>query len=96
MAHFEFIGKDHIKRGCHCQLEECSLDCALRRKLVNKPTNADRIRAMSDEEMAEIMVGDCPPNYPHGDCREYEKFDGNLDCCKCWLYWLKSPAEVDK
>lgn len=58
-----------------------------------KPTNADRIRSMSDEELAEIMVGDCPTNYPHGDCREYEKFDGNLDCCKCWLDWLKQEVE---
>jgi hypothetical protein len=48
-------------------------------------TNYDRIRAKSVEELAEIMVGDCPPNYPHGDCREYEKNDGNLDCSKCWL-----------
>ena len=51
--------------------------------------NADRIRAMSVEEMAEIMVSNCPPNYPHGDCREYEKWDGNLDCQQCWLDWLK-------
>ena len=63
---------------------------------IGKPqTSADRIRAMTDEELAEIMVGDCPPNYPHGDCREYEKYDGNLDCCKCWLDWLKSPVEVE-
>ena len=56
-------------------------------------TNADRIKAMTDEELSEIMVSVCPPNYPHGECREYEKYDGNLDCCKCWLDWLKEEAE---
>ena len=45
---------------------------------------------MTDEELAEIMVGDCPPNYPKGDCREYEKNDGNLDCPECWLDWLRT------
>lgn len=58
-------------------------------------SNTDRIRSMTGEELAEIMVSVCPPNYPHGDCREYEKFDGNLDCCRCWLDWLKSPVEAD-
>ena len=59
-------------------------------------TNYGRIIRMTPEELAEIMVGDCPPNYPHGDCREYEKYDGNLDCCKCWLDWLRSPVEENK
>lgn len=58
-------------------------------------TNYDRLISKTPEELAKIMVGDCPPNYPHGDCREYEKYDGNLDCCKCWLDWLKSPVEVN-
>ena len=50
-------------------------------------TNADRIRAMSDEELATIL-GDkciCPPT---GECtRQYG------DCIACWLEWLKQPAE---
>ena len=51
-----------------------------------RKTNADRIRAMSVEKMAEIMVHDCPPNYQHGDCHE-------LDCQQCWLDWLKQEVE---
>lgn len=49
-------------------------------------TNADRIRAMSDEELAKIL-GDkciCPPT------NECEKLCG--DCDVCWLEWLRHPA----
>lgn len=64
---------------------------------IEKPqTNYDRLVSKTPEELAEIMVSDCPPNYPHGECREYEKNDGNLDCSKCWLDWLKSPVEVEE
>ena len=50
-------------------------------------TNADRIRAMSDEELAKIL-GDkciCPPT------SECEKLCG--DCDVCWMEWLRHPAE---
>ena len=44
-----------------------------------KPTNADRIRAMSDEELAEWMA----------ECNAYKE---NADASQ-WLPWLKQPAE---
>ena len=53
-------------------------------------TNGDRIRAMSDEELAKIL-GDkciCPPT------SECEKLCG--DCDVCWLEWLRQPAENQK
>ncbi len=49
-------------------------------------TNADRIRAMSDEELAKLFDSDdviCPPN--HIDCTE--------KCTECFLKWLQQPAE---
>ena len=54
----------------------------------SKPqTNADRIRAMSDEELAEYIRAFfwevCPPI----------KCPGEDYCYKCWLDWLKSPVE---
>ena len=52
------------------------------------PTNADRIRSMSDEELAKIL-GDkciCPPI---GECA---KVSG--DCEKCWFEWLQQPADT--
>lgn len=46
-------------------------------------TNADRIRAMSDEEMADVVV--CPHTGNWDLCKD--------DCKKCRLEWLKQPAE---
>ena len=53
-------------------------------------TNADRIRSMSDEDLAEkyATVDACPG-------KEYERRCNNK-CFGCWLEWLKSPVEVDK
>ena len=49
-------------------------------------TNADRIRAMSDEELAKAMDMVCPPN---------EGCIDNQNCVKCWLEWLRQPSEED-
>ncbi len=52
------------------------------------PSNADRIRSMTDEELADLIqreVGYCAPT---GDCEKTSK-----DCKACWLDWLKQPAE---
>lgn len=56
-----------------------------------KPTtNADRIRAMSDEELAQFIErSDCPPH--DGICDK-----DNITCSKCWLDWLQSPAGGEK
>ena len=45
----------------------------------NKQTNADRIRAMTDEEPTEWMA----------ECNAYKE---NADASQ-WLTWLKQPAE---
>jgi len=55
-------------------------------------TNADRIRAMSDEELANTLkdIGmQCPDGHFVGD---YDCFDGS-GCASCWLDWL--GQEVD-
>ena len=54
-------------------------------------TQADRIRAMSDEEIAGTMCTGCPPGptvreMMMPECTE----DGG--CFKCWLDWLQSPV----
>lgn len=54
-------------------------------------TNADRIRAMSDEELAETYAGGCP-NGDRLKCGKYY-LHGGRDCFRCWLDWLKSPVE---
>lgn len=53
-------------------------------KDANVPTNADCIRAMSDEELAKAMDMLCPPVT---NC-----IDGG-ECVKCWTDWLRQPAE---
>ena len=56
-------------------------------KYYQAATNADRIRAMSDEELAELLVstdGDFPPNCENVPVRKLEAY---------WLDWLKQEAE---
>ena len=54
-------------------------------------TNADRIRAMSDEELAELIDRETDSCAPTGDCERMSR-----DCKACWLEWLQQPAEEDK
>lgn len=61
----------------------CLLDYdgpACRRDRTVEPTNADRIRGMTDEELANII---CCQNNKSGD----ECFDA--DCYSCTLDWLR-------
>ena len=51
-------------------------------------TNADRIRAMTDEELVEVVP--CPSIFSLFACRKSEP------CRKCKLDWLKQPVEVGK
>ena len=54
----------------------------------SKPiTNADRIRAMSDEELARFMWNCAQPCCPPINCA-FKKCDAE----KCWLKWLKQEA----
>ena len=58
-------------------------------------TNADRIRAMSDEELAEfisrIEIGDFGPQvYGKTFC---DMCKGQYECDDCRLWWLQQPAE---
>lgn len=80
-------------RKC-AKFEECAVDedCGLFKP---KPqTNADRIRSMSDEELANMMEdnGDCPTR----DCpyNAVETYITRKECKMCWLEWLK--AEVSE
>ena len=51
-----------------------------------RPTNGDRIRAMSDEELAGYLANIC-----------YDLWSMFVaDPKKMWLDWLKSPVEVDE
>lgn len=66
------------------------------RRLIDhaKPqTNADRIRAMSDEELAKFI-----PDWSYTNackCDEQPYVYCNNECEKCGLEWLKQPVGVD-
>ena len=57
-------------------------------------TNADRIRSMSDEELAEMFdrwVVDCGCNNVPCEkvCEELRSKYQQISCRKCWLEWLR-------
>ena len=63
-------------------------DCLQGDRYERKPTtNADHIRAMSDEELAK-WCNDYNFNCPPVECKEN-------GCEKCWLDWLKQEVESD-
>ena len=53
-------------------------------------TNADRIRAMTDEELAEFIGGDPMHDICPSDCFE----DPDRPCKVCVLKWLKQEGET--
>ena len=74
-----------ITKTCECT---CSVTCN-----PDIITNADRIRAMSDEELAEFI-----PNWSYTNackCEEQSYADCNLKCEECVLDWLQQPAKED-
>lgn len=77
-----------------CMAGDCHFRPAPKAK---KQSNADRIRAMSDEELAEfisrIEIGDFGPQvYGKTFC---DLCSGQYECDDCRLWWLQQPAEED-
>lgn len=59
-------------------------------KCDNKQTNADRIRAMSDEELADTLFNSCLEVMHIDEC----PYADNVGMCKeCISEWLQSEAE---
>lgn len=70
-----------------------------------KRTNADRIRAMTDEELANFIVHrDCCPGFVANTFSDANRkkygFDGRSERCECgdecqecWIDWLRKEAE---
>ena len=60
--------------------------------VTRKKTNADRIRSMTDEELAklldEVEIGSfLADKYPCSECTE------RINCDGCFLEWLKAESE---
>lgn len=75
---------------CNCQHNNNPRDNEPCRRCDSKQTNADRIRNMSDEELANTLFNSCLEVMHIGECP-------NVDyvgmCKKCILDWLQSEAE---
>lgn len=70
-----------VNSTCNCRHNSNSRDNEPCCRCDSKPTNADRIRNMSDEELAEFLVG-----FKNTFGEEYE---GEASC----MEWLQSEAE---
>lgn len=79
---------DYIIRGVKGELYPCKADIFnMTYEVVDKPkTNADRIRAMSDEELAKWLTPKGCPTEATGRCFR-------VSCKDCWKEWLQQPAE---
>ena len=80
------------KNVCDCQHNSNSRDDEPCCRCDSRQTNADRIRNMSDEELAVYIM--CPAEYD----LSFDKVCGcngvmNRNCIKCTLNWLQSEAE---
>lgn len=58
-------------------------------------TNGDRIRAMTDEELAEwgCTLPVCPPGPDLTELCYSEAHPNRSRCCKCWKDWLGQEAK---
>ena len=67
------------------------IGCAFYRSRENI-TEADRIRGMTDEELADWLLGasGCGPEWDHEYCRSRPHCGVN-----CWLDWLRKPVEKE-
>lgn len=77
-----------------CKVKEKNAICPLTNSITPiteyRMTNGDRIRAMSNEKLVELMesvaVAGCP--CPSRNCR--------ASCSACIMDWLKEPAEEEE
>lgn len=78
---------------CNCQRNSNSRDNEPCCRCDSKQTNADRIRNMSDEELAESNL--CPHmvNWKRGNYGTCVHPNDKDACKKCMLDWLQSEAE---
>lgn len=87
---FKAFDDSEEKISCNCQRNSNSRDNEPCRRCDSKQTNADRIRNMSDEELANTLFNSCLEVMHIGECPNVD--DVGM-CKKCILDWLQSEAE---
>lgn len=84
---------------CNCQHNSNPRDNEPCCRCDSRQTNADRIRNMSDDELASVLFSGCIDSMDLEECPYYvseSKLDNNKIrkiCKKCTLDWLQSEAE---
>lgn len=87
--------KRYCATGIHQPQTDCVVTGCSRFEQKATQTNADRIRAMSDEELAEFFgsLPCCPPGEDIKElCYPLDSCEGTDLQKKCWLDWLKQEA----
>lgn len=79
---------DNDLRALRCIGPKAIAEVREKLKKARPQTNADRIRSMTDEELAELIM--CPYN-SDGEICEASKDN----CMQCCLRWLRQPAKED-
>ena len=75
---------------CNCKHNSNSRDNEPCCRCDSKQTNSDRIRNMSDEELADVLFDSCLEVMHIDEC----PYTDNVGTCKkCILDWLQSEAE---
>ena len=78
---------------CNCQHNSNSRDNEPCCRCDSRQTNADRIRSMSDEELAEFMSENTSYYYCGVRCKDRPKSPTESSCNFRWLDRLQSEAE---
>lgn len=91
---YKKVGEDFYHIGYSSYDAETVLMCKEKyfEIVEGKETNADRIRSMADEELADILFDSCVEHIGTDRCRSAIRDN----CKKCVLEWLKSESEVGK
>ena len=83
---------EDVEGGCRAWAKEC-IACKGTGSILYPETNGDKVRRMSDEELAKFIATPC-------QCEVRPKRDGfrecgNDLCLQYLLKWLQSPTEED-
>lgn len=95
MANCRYCATDCPENGEHDRFFDCGLYTERKQK---QPTNADRIRSMSDEELAEFLLEWISCDKEGFMCHPKEYKEGgkcNGRCVAGRIDWLRQPAEEE-
>lgn len=82
--------------NCNCQHNSNSRENEPCYKCDSQHTNADRIRNMSDEELAEFMSENTSYYYCGVQCKDRPKSPTESSCNFRWLDWLQSEVKAEE